>query len=67
MNELKVRSITKAASWRVIATLVTVSLVLVTTGRLELALAVGFWETMLKLALYYLHERAWNMTTIMKS
>ena len=41
------------------ATLTTISLVLIFTGELDLALAVGGLETIAKLLLYYGHERIW--------
>ena len=51
----------KAISWRAIATLATFTLVYAFTGRLDLALTVGFFEVIAKLLLYYLHERGWNL------
>jgi uncharacterized membrane protein len=54
------RSIVKAISWRVIATLTTVMVVLVLTGKLELAAKAGVADVILKLTLYYLHERIWG-------
>lgn len=54
-------SIAKAISWRAIATLSTFALVYLFTGRLDLAFTVGFFEVIAKLALYYLHERGWNL------
>lgn len=58
--ERKRRSITKAVSWRVLATLTTMLLVYIFTGRLELTLLVGGLDAFIKMALYYYHERAWN-------
>jgi uncharacterized membrane protein len=54
------RSVLKALSWRLVASAVTVTVVWVVTGRVEVAAAVGAGDTMVKIFLYYLHERAWN-------
>lgn len=59
MAETKARSISKAVSWRVLATLTTAGLVYATTGAWHIALSVGAMEVVAKFALYYLHERAW--------
>jgi len=53
------RSIVKAISWRVIATLTTMAAVFFISGEVILALEVGAVEVVAKLLLYYLHERAW--------
>lgn len=60
MSERSIRSIVKAFTWRFLATLTTMVLVFVFTGRYELALGVGALEITSKLILYYLHERAWD-------
>ncbi len=57
--ETKFRSLAKAITWRVIATLTTVVLVYLFFGKLELAAAVGGIEVVLKLLFNFLHERAW--------
>jgi len=54
------RSVTKAITWRFIATMTTVVLVYVFTGRLAMALEVGGLELTLKLLFYFLHERGWG-------
>ena len=54
------RSILKALSWRVCATITTMVIFFVLTGKLALALGAGGIEVVIKLALYYLHERAWG-------
>lgn len=53
------RSIVKGISWRVVATTTTIIIVYVFFGRLDLAIAAGMLETVLKVALYWAHERAW--------
>ena len=54
------RSITKALSWRVFATLVTMVIVFIFTRKLVLSVCIGFTEVISKLILYYVHERIWN-------
>ncbi|MEE9386135.1 MAG: DUF2061 domain-containing protein [Nannocystaceae bacterium] len=53
------RSLGKTVSWRVVATGATTFLVYLMTGKTELAVAVGAWEALLKIFLYFIHERAW--------
>lgn len=59
-NDSKFRSLTKAISWRVLATMTTAIIVYVATGEWTTALAVGGVEVVAKFLLYYLHERLWN-------
>jgi adenylylsulfate kinase len=59
-KESNSRSILKTISWRFWATVTTAALVLAFTGHLKIALAIGGIEVVLKILLYYLHERAWN-------
>jgi len=63
MADKHVRSISKGISWRVIATITTMSLVFVFTGDVSLSLGIGVFDVILKLIFYYIHERAWNMVT----
>ncbi len=58
-RETNTRSIVKGISWRVVATTTTIIIVYVFFGRLDLAIAAGVMETVFKVALYWLHERAW--------
>ncbi len=53
------RSIAKAMSWRVIALLITTIVAYVMTGKLDLAVEIGLLDTLIKLGVYYGHERAW--------
>jgi len=59
-RDLKRRSLFKSLSWRITATLVTVLLVFSFTGQIHIAFAAGLIEFMLKLFLYYIHERLWS-------
>ena len=54
------RSIVKALSYRVIGLLVTAGVALVVTRDLRFAAAIGAVDTLVKLGVYYAHERAWN-------
>jgi adenylylsulfate kinase len=58
--EAKTRSIIKAISWRVWATLTTIAIVLLFTGRWRIAAAIGGVEVIAKLILYFIHERVWD-------
>jgi len=59
-HENKKRSIIKTISWRILATLTTMSIVYLFTGKLILALSVGGIEAIAKIILYFVHERTWN-------
>lgn len=57
--ESHARTIMKALSWRVVATVVTFTVAWMVTGELTFAAEIGLADTMIKLGAYYLHERAW--------
>ena len=59
-KETKSRSIIKTISWRVLATLTTIVLVYIFIGDTTIALSVGGIEVVLKMLIYFLHERAWD-------
>ncbi len=54
------RTIIKAVSWRVIATLTTMTIVFLFTRKIILSLGVGLVEVIAKITFYYLHERTWH-------
>jgi uncharacterized membrane protein len=56
----RARSFLKSMSWRVTALTVTSIVVWVITGSLEFAAAVGLADTLIKVSLFYAHERIWN-------
>jgi uncharacterized membrane protein len=58
--EKPARSILKAISWRIVATLTTIFLVFAFTGNLVLGSGVGAAELTVKILIYYVHERVWN-------
>jgi len=58
--ETKKRSIAKAISWRIIATIITSLIAYVLTGAWEFAAAIGLADTGFKFFVYFAHERLWN-------
>ena len=57
--ESRRRSIAKAISYRVMASLVTCLIAWGFTGRLSVGLQIGLIDGITKLLGYFLHERAW--------
>ena len=60
MKVTKSRSFVKALSYRIWGTLTSFIVVFVLTGSAELSGLIAFWETVLKVGVYYVHERGWN-------
>jgi len=60
--EKRLRSVLKAISWRVIATLTTILLAFLFTGNWTISASIGIVEAIVKIGVYYLHERLWNLT-----
>ena len=58
--ETHLRSIAKAVSWRAGGTVVTFVIALLVTGKLDIAAKVGALDTLVKIAAFYFHERAWH-------
>ncbi len=54
------RSIAKTITFRIIATLTTIILVLIFTSNLALAGIIGVFDLTSKLIIYYMHERVWD-------
>lgn len=57
------RSILKAVSYRIVGTLTTAGIVMAVVGKVEVAAAIGLTDTIFKIFVYVLHERAWNKIT----
>ncbi len=57
----RTRSLVKALTWRITATLTTAGIAYVVTGELKTAAMIGGIEFILKFMIYYGHERAWNL------
>ncbi|MGB9777773.1 MAG: hypothetical protein C0193_01785 [Candidatus Bathyarchaeota archaeon] len=60
--EKPIRSMVKAISWRIVATLTTIILVVVFSKDLALGTIVGITELVVKTVVYYVHERVWNLS-----
>lgn len=60
LSETHTRTVLKAVSWRVIATLTTMTIVFVFTKEVTTSITVGFFEVISKMLFYYLHERGWG-------
>lgn len=60
-GETKRRSVVKALTWRVIASLdTTVIAYFVTGGDMKQAISIGGFEIITKMVIYFFHERGWN-------
>ncbi len=66
MKETRLRSILKALTWRLIASLVTGSIVFIITHEAALSISVGILDLLVKIFAYYFHERLWTVITLGK-
>jgi uncharacterized membrane protein len=60
MKEKHYRSFVKGVSYRIIGTITTVVISYLMTGNTGTALSIGLADVLVKIVIYYLHERAWN-------
>jgi len=58
------KSVAKAVSWRLVGAVDTFVLSFLVTGHLGMASAVVGFEVMTKTALYYGHERVWELGVV---
>lgn len=58
-SESHTRSLIKGITWRMVATLTTVIVSWLVVGDVSAALQIGFFECIIKIGIYYLHERLW--------
>ncbi len=58
--ETHIRSIAKAITWRLGATIITFVVAWILTRKFELAAQIGVLDTAIKLGAFYMHERMWN-------
>jgi len=56
----RARSFVKALSYRIWGTLSSFIVAYIITRRASLSGAIAFWETVVKVFIYYAHERGWN-------
>ena len=61
MKVTRSRSLVKALSYRIWGTLSSFAVAYVITKNATLSGAIAFWETVVKIFIYYAHERGWNM------
>jgi uncharacterized membrane protein len=60
MIESHARSFAKAVSYRVLGSAATALVVYFFSGNMPLSASVGGLDMVIKIALYFLHERIWN-------
>ena len=60
LGETHPRTVIKAISWRVIASVTTMTIIYVLTREWVLTLGAGLVEASSKMLFYYMHERAWG-------
>lgn len=53
------RHIAKTLTWRLVGTIDTMVLGWIVTGNLKMGMAIGGFEIITKMILYFLHERMW--------
>jgi len=53
------RHLLKTITWRIVGTIDTMILGWLVTGNLKIGLAIGGFEVLTKMTLYFLHERVW--------
>ncbi len=60
MKVTRARSFVKALSYRIWGTLSSFVVAYVITKNATISGAIAFWETLVKVFIYYAHERGWN-------
>ena len=59
MKDSRLRSTLKSLSWRITATMTTMLITYAITGNHKIAIKIGSIEIVLKIFIYYFHERLW--------
>jgi len=54
------RTVMKTITWRITASITTLAIVRVVTGKWVIAGEVALLEVIIKMVVYYFHERAWE-------
>ena len=54
------RSIAKAISYRLLGSVSTAMIFYIFTGNLNMSLGAGALDTVIKIGMYFIHERIWN-------
>lgn len=60
ITETNARSIAKAITYRVLGSTSTAAIVFLFSHKLSLSLGVGVLDSVVKIAMYFVHERVWN-------
>lgn len=60
ITETNARSIAKAITYRVLGSSSTAAIVFFFSHKLSLSLGVGVLDSVVKIAMYFVHERVWN-------
>ncbi|MDD3078493.1 MAG: DUF2061 domain-containing protein [Paludibacter sp.] len=60
MREKNYRSLVKSISYRITGTVATFFISLIVTGKFEFALSIMSVDFIVKIGIFYLHERVWN-------
>ncbi|MBY0376957.1 MAG: DUF2061 domain-containing protein [Gammaproteobacteria bacterium] len=58
--ESHLRSLVKAISWRIFGTFTTMVISYLFTGQISTAFYIGLSEFVLKIGIFYVHERVWH-------
>ncbi len=58
--ETKARSVVKTILWRIIATLITWSVIYFYTGKLSESIEITVVAALIGMTIYYIYERVWN-------
>ena len=58
-QESHVRSILKGVTWRIVASMTTITIAWLVTGEVAVAFQIGLVEFIAKIGIYYAHERLW--------
>jgi uncharacterized membrane protein len=59
MTVKRKRHFMKAITWRILATIATFFIAWIVTRKIEFGITIGIIDIVIKIALYYLHERMW--------
>jgi uncharacterized membrane protein len=54
------RILSKTILWRILATLITFTVSLLVTGRIDIAGSIGVLDAAIKTLVYYYHEKFWD-------
>lgn len=60
MKESKRRSLVKALTYRVLATIATFSVALVFTGNISASIQIGLADFIIKITLFFVNDSVWN-------